>query len=179
MTTGHVFIAVSLDGYIARPDGAIDWLEGWPDVGHDYGFAAFMESVDGLVMGRSTFEQALRFSDWPYTKPVIVLSRTMTDADLPSALAGRVRVSDKAPREVMNELSHGGWQRAYIDGGRVIQSFLREGLIDDLVITRLPVVIGSGLPLFGEVTGDVRLAHASTSAFASGFVQSCYRASAA
>jgi dihydrofolate reductase len=176
MTTGHVFIAVSLDGYIARSDGSIDWLtEGWPEVGHDYGYADFMASVDGLVMGRATFEKVLTFPKWLYEKPVIVLSRTLGPADVPEHLRGSVRISNAQPAELMQELDRAGWKRAYIDGGKVIQSFLAQGLIKDLVIARLPVLIGAGLPLFADELGaDMRLSHVETTAHPSGFVQSRY-----
>jgi dihydrofolate reductase len=175
MTTGHVFIAVSLDGYIARPDGAIDWLvEGWPEAGHDYGYTEFIGGVDGLVMGRATFEKVLTFPKWLYDKPVVVLSKTLRPSDVPAALADRVRISDAQPAELMQELHRAGWSRAYIDGGKVIQSFLAQGLIEDLVITRLPILIGSGLPLFGDQHPDLRLKHIETTTHASGFVQSRY-----
>lgn len=176
MTTGHVFIAVSLDGYIARPDGAIDWLtEGWPADGNDYGYADFMASIDGLVMGRGTFEKALIFPEWPYAKPVVVLSQTLRADDVPVHLRGSVRITDAAPAQIMQELDIAGWKRAYVDGGQVIQSFLAQGLIADLVITRLPVLIGRGLMLFGsDLAADVRLSHVRTTTYPSGFVQSHY-----
>ncbi len=176
MTTGHVFIAVSLDGYIARSDGAIDWLvDGWPEVGHDYGYTEFIGAVDGLVMGRGTFEKAVTFPTWPYDKPVVVLSQSLRASDVPAALHGRVRISDAQPAEVMQELHRDGWSRAYIDGGKVIQSFLAQGMIEDLVITRLPIIIGSGLLLFGgALDADIRLSHIETTTHTSGFVQSRY-----
>lgn len=174
MTTCHVFIATSLDGFIARRGGEIDWLENWPSVGHDYGFAAFMSDVDGLIMGRGTFEKALTFAAWPYDKPVVVLSRTLDPADVRPDLAGKVRIVDGCPAQVLSDLAREGWTRAYVDGGQVIQSFLREGLIEDLVLTRIPVLLGEGLPLFGALPHDVKLIHGSTTAYPSGFVQSRY-----
>ncbi|WP_172299283.1 dihydrofolate reductase family protein [Pseudoruegeria sp. HB172150] len=179
MTTGHVFIAVSLDGYIARPDGSLDWLTGAPDgpsapEGEDFGYAAFIERMDGLVMGRGTFDVVAGFDPWPYAIPVVVLSSSMQNDDVPEALRDKVRVKQGAPREVMDALGREGWTRAYIDGGKVIQSFLREGLIEDMVISRLPVLIGSGLPLFGAVDGDVRLEHEATRTYPGGMVQSRY-----
>ncbi len=176
MTTGHVFIAVSLDGYIARLDGAIDWLvESWPEVGHDYGYAEFIGNVDGLVMGRATFEKVLTFPTWLYEKPVVVLSQTLHASDVPPALEGRVRISAAEPAELMQELHRDGWRRAYIDGGKVIRSFMAQGLIEDLVITRLPILIGTGLPLFGgALDADIRLSHIETTTHTSGFVQSRY-----
>jgi dihydrofolate reductase len=174
MPSCHVFIAASLDGYIARPDGDIDWLHGWPDVGHDYGYGAFMASVDGLIVGRGSYEKALAFPEWPYPKPVVVLSRTLGQDGVPPHLAGKVRINPAGPRQVVHELQGQGWTRAYVDGGRVIQSFLREGLIEDLIVTSIPILLGAGLPLFGPLDADIRLKHLKTSAYDSGFVQSHY-----
>jgi dihydrofolate reductase len=174
MITGHVFIATSLDGFIARLGGEIDWLEGWPEVGHDYGFHEFMDTVDGLIMGRGTYEKAATFETWPYAKPVVVMSSTLDESDLPAGLADKVRVSRSEPRQLMKELDAEGWKRAYVDGGQVIQSFLREGLIADMVLTHIPILIGNGLPLFGPLPADTKLTHLSTVPHASGFVQSRY-----
>ncbi len=175
MPTGHVFIATSLDGYIARPSGAIDWLvEGWPEVGHDYGFAEFMETVDGMVMGRGTFDKVKTFDTWLYKKPVVVMSRTLRNEDIPSELGGKVRLSDAEPAQLMAELDREGWKRVYVDGGKIIQSFLRDGLIRDFVLTRIPVLLGEGIPLFGAHAKDIRLSHLKTTSYESGFVQSLY-----
>ena len=173
--TGHVFIATSLDGYIARPDGRIDWLDRVPSDGDDHGYAAFFARMDGIVMGRATFETVLGFGEWPYEKPVVVVSRSLSASDVPKELSGRVRVHGGPPKEILTELGAQGWTRAYVDGGRLIQSFLREGLIADLIITRIPVLLGSGLPLFGELASDVCLQHVTTASFTSGLVQSHYR----
>lgn len=173
-TTGHVFIATSLDGFIARLDGTLDWLEKQPTAGEDFGYDAFMDSVDGLVMGRGTFEQVLTFGQWPYPKPVVVLSASLSQHDLRADLQGRVTVRNEAPRALMAHLHSQGWRRVYIDGGKVIQSFLAEGLIDDLVVTRVPILLGQGIPLFGKLTRDVDLKHRETTSFASGLVSSRY-----
>ena len=116
----------------------------------------------------------MTFPKWLYEKPVVVLSQTLRASDVPPALADRVRISDAQPGELMQELHRAGWTRAYIDGGKVIQSFLAQGLIEDLVITRLPILIGSGLPLFGAHHPDLRLEHVETTTYPSGFVQSRY-----
>lgn len=174
--TGHVFIATSLDGFIARSDGAIDWLERVPDDGDDHGYAAFLARMDGLVMGRATFETVLGFEGpWPYVKPVVVMSRSLKQQDVPQHLTGAVRVHSGSPREVLSDLGAEGWTKAYVDGGLLIQSFLADGLIEDLVVTRVPVLLGRGRPLFGDVSGDVVLEHVSTQSFRSGLVQSHYR----
>ncbi len=175
MTTGHVFIAASLDGFIARSDGDLDWLMKFDTDGEDHGFDAMLASVEGLIMGRGTFEKVLSLGEWPYTKPVIVLSRSLKQSDLPDHLRGKVRLSDAAPKILMEQLDGEGWKRAYVDGGKVIQSFLREGLIADMLVTRVPVLIGEGLPLFGAVPQDISLRHLETKAFPSGLVSSKYR----
>ncbi|WP_043062802.1 dihydrofolate reductase family protein [Brucella anthropi] len=178
--SGHVFIAVSVDGFIARTDGSIDWLERASTdplpgaTSEDYGYAGFLAEMDCIVMGRGTFEKTLTFGAWPFTKPVIVLSSTLSDQNLRPDLHGKVRISNLSPGELFNELSTFGWRRAYIDGGKIIQAFLREGLIADFVITRIPVLIGEGLPLFGSLPADIVLRHNETESFASGFVQSKY-----
>ena len=174
MITGHIFIATSLDGFIARPDGSLDWLSEIDTTGEDHGFNAMMASVDGLVMGRGTFEQVLTFGEWPYTKPVVVLSQSMSPADVPDELSDKVTLSAQQPRELMDRLDRDGWQRVYVDGGKVIQSFLVDGLISDMVLTRAPVLLGEGLPLFGAVGQDVRLRHVETRSFPSGLVSSRY-----
>ncbi len=175
MTSGHVFIAISLDGFIARQDGNIDWLTKQQTSGEDHGYDAFMASVDGLIMGRGTFEKVLTFGDWPYPKPVVVMSRTMSDANVPDELRDKVRVSALGPADIMQELTDKGWARAYVDGGKVIQSFIRAGLISDITLTHIPVLIGEGLPLFGKLNGDVDLEHLETRSFPSGLVSSKYR----
>ncbi len=175
MTSGHVFTATSLDGFIARKDGALDWLMKQSVGGEDHGYDALIESVDGLVMGRGTFEQVLSFGDWPYPKPVIVLSSTLSNSDLRPDLVGKVTVRSEAPEVVMADLERQGWHRAYIDGGKVIQSFLRVGLIEDLLLTRVPVLLGEGIPLFGLLDRDIDLQHIETNSFPSGLVSSRYK----
>jgi dihydrofolate reductase len=174
MPTCHVYIATSLDGFIARPDGDIEWLHDWPDIGDDYGYAAFMGSVDGLIIGRGTFEKVLSFGKWPYEKPVVVLSRTLDPDAVPADRADRVRILALSPEETLDMLRREGWTRAYVDGGRLIQSFLAAGLIDDMTITRVPILLGAGRPLFGTLPHDVVLTHFETNAYPSGFVQSRY-----
>lgn len=173
MIQGHVFIATSLDGFIARPDGALDWLLPYSETGEDHGYEAFMAGMDGLVMGSGTYESVLAFPEWPYRKPVVVLTRR--HLAVPSHLKGRVRFSAAGPRTIMEELTREGWRNVYVDGGQVVQAFLREGLIEMVLITRVPILLGQGRPLFGETAGDVRLEHLETKAFPSGLSQSRYR----
>jgi len=175
MITAHVFIAISLDGFIARQGGDIDWLFQRDDPTEDHGYLTFMADKDVIVMGRCTYEKALTFDAWPYDCPVVVLSKQLADAPIPQELKGKVRFSAAAPQEVMAELATQNLRRVYVDGGQVVQSFLRQGLITDMVITSVPVLIGSGRPLFGPLSQDIDLKLVSSRSFPSGLVQSTYR----
>ncbi|MES2522981.1 MAG: dihydrofolate reductase family protein [Gemmatimonadota bacterium] len=169
-----VFIATSLDGFIARPDGALDWLP-TPDPNgpEDFGYKSFMEDIDTLIMGRATFDTVLRFGVWPYQgKRVVVLSSR--PLSVPDTFTGIFDGMTGAPEDVVKSLADRGARHAYVDGGRTIQQFLAAGLIDRLIITRIPVLIGAGLPLFGPVPADIPLVHTRTTAYENGFVQSEY-----
>jgi len=173
-----VFIATSLDGYISRPDGSIDWLEEanrHVPKGEDCGYGTFIGGIDALVMGRRTFEQALAFDPWPYAKPVTVLSRS--DLRIPAAAAGKASLSSESPRALIERLSRQGAKHVYVDGGLTIQSFLAAGLIDEITITVIPVLLGAGRALFGPLAEDVKLDHLSTKTYDFGFVQNRYRIS--
>jgi dihydrofolate reductase len=165
-----IFIGTSLDGFIARPNGALDFLPA--DGGEPHGYDEFMASVDALVMGRGTFETVLGFGGaWPFEKPVFVLSTR----PLPPAPGGAVvEHLSGTPQEIVSTLAVRGIEHIYVDGGVTIQGFLRAGLIDRLIITRVPVLIGSGIPLFGALERDIQLKHVATRSFASGLVQSEY-----
>ena len=178
MTTFLVYIAASVDGFIARPDGSLDWLPGTPDgppmPSEDHGYDAFMARVDTVVMGRGTFDTVRDFVPWPYLgKRVVVLSRTLTAADLPAHLTGHVEVHPGPVAALAGFLAAA--QGVYVDGGQTIQAFLRAGRIDELIVTRIPVLLGQGRPLFGTLEADVPLRHVGTQSFPSGFVQSTYR----
>jgi dihydrofolate reductase len=173
--TGHVFIATSLDGYIARPDGDIGWLLARDDAREDHGYDAFIADKDAIVMGRGSYEKVATFETWPYDRPVLVLSRQLAGTPVPDRLRGKVRFADLAPRDAMRALEQDGARRVYVDGGQVVQAFLRAGLIDDMVITTVPVLIGAGRRLFGELSGDRDLALVASRSFPSGLVQSTYR----
>lgn len=175
MTTGHVFIGTSLDGFIARRNDDIAWLTEYPTLGEDHGFDAHMARVDGVIMGRGTYDVIKDMRPWYYSKPVVVLSRSLTQANIPADIADKVEVLNGTPEEIMQRLGERGWKAAYVDGGSVIQTFLRAGLIEDLVISRIPVLIGDGISLFGPLEADLTLEHQSTRAFPSGLVQSSYR----
>ena len=178
MITAHVFIAISLDGFIARQDGDIDWLLQRDDPTEDHGYAAFIADKDMIVMGRGSYEKVLTLDPWPYDRPVLVLSKQLADAPVPEALMGKVRFSSRAPKEAMANLAEQNVRRVYVDGGRLVQSFLRDGLVADMVITTVPVLLGSGRPLFGALSRDIDLKLVSSRSFPSGLVQSSYRLAA-
>jgi dihydrofolate reductase len=166
-----VFVGASVDGFIARRNGDFDFLpEGG---GEPHGYDEFMASVDVLVIGRNTYEKVLTFDTWPYAdKRVVVLSsRPLVQAKISGA---RVEHWAGAPAEITEGLSLSGSQHAYIDGGITIQGFLRAGLVQRIIVTRVPVLIGEGIPLFGSLPADVSLRHVLTTAYASGLVKSEY-----
>ena len=177
MTKCRVFIATSLDGYISRPDGCIDWLDeanALVPAGEDCGFARFMSGIDALVMGRNTFEQVLTFGEWPYgATPVIVISHSLTL--LPAHLPATVSLSTEEPAQLVQRLSAAGLEHLYIDGGLTIQRFLSAGLIDEISITLIPVLLGQGKPLFGPLAADIHLELVSSQSYDFGFVQNNYR----
>lgn len=177
MITAHVFIATSVDGFIARSNGDIGWLLERDDVAEDHGYADFIIDKDVIVMGRGSYEKIASFDKWPYELPVIVLSNQLTGTPTPESLQGKVRFSNLSPSQTMEELARQNVQKVYVDGGQLIQSFLRNGLIEDMVITTVPVLIGSGKSLFGTVPKDLDLALVSSRSFPSGLVQSTYRIS--
>lgn len=170
--TVSVFVGASVDGFIARSNHELDWLPA--DGGEPHGYEAFLASVDALVIGRKTFEKVLTFTPWPYgSKRVVVLSHQVLD--LSNAVGGVVEQMSGSPAEIVKRLSSSGATNLYIDGGNTIQGFLRAGLVDRLIITRVPVLIGEGIPLFGSLSQDVRLDHVATRSFPSGLVQSEYK----
>lgn len=175
MTTGHVFMAMSLDGFVAREDHRLDWLMKQKTEGEDHGYDAFMAGVDGLIMGRGSFRNALAFDEWPYHKPVIVMSRSLTENDIPVEMREKVSLTRLNPHGILTSLAERGWARAYVDGGLIVQSFIRAGLIDDMTITLIPILIGKGRRLFGELDSDIDLDLLSSNSFPSGLVQTRYR----
>jgi dihydrofolate reductase len=184
--TGAVFLGMSVDGFIARLDGDLSWLEGdgasaappdddrapLPDDGQggDFGFTEFVSGVDALVMGRSTYDFIAQFADWPYQgRPVHVLSTTLEPG------ADRRITVHRSLDEAVAALSAAGYGRVYVDGGRTVHAFLRAGLVGELTLSRVPVLIGTGLTPFGELAADIRLEHVGTRSFPGGLVQSTYR----
>ena len=171
-----VFIATSLDGFIARPDGALDWLPGAesasappPDTGYD----EFIGTIDVIVLGRSTFEKVLGMGGWFYGERTVRVLTTRP-LEIPERLAKTVATMRGGPTEVLAALSREGFRHAYVDGGKTIQSFLREGLVQKMTLTTVPVLIGEGIPLFGVLPRDVRWRHLRTRVLGDAMVQSEY-----
>lgn len=150
-----VYIAQSLDGFIAKKDGDIAWLEEFPNPdGSDFGFSDFMKKIDALLMGRNTYEKVLTFGFWPYDKPVYVVSNTIKV--VPENLKEKVFIVRGEIFEILKNLENKGLKNIYVDGGKLIQSFLSEDLIDTMIITTIPVILGEGLPLFGSVGRELK-----------------------
>jgi dihydrofolate reductase len=169
--TASVFIGTSVDGFIARTNGDLDFLpEGG---GEPHGYNEFIASVDAIVIGRKTFETVLAYPTWPYgDKRVVVLSSRPVDL---SAVRGDfVEQMGGPPAEIVSQLAARSIHHLYIDGGMTIQGFLRAGAIQRLIITRVPVLIGDGVPLFGILLRDIRLRHVVTRHYPSGLVQTEY-----
>lgn len=170
-----VFIGTSLDGFIARKNGDLDFLP--PGGGEPHGYNEFIASVDAIVIGRKTFETVLTLGPWPYgDKRVVVLSSRPIDLSVVNG--GIVEHMSGAPGQIISQLAASGAQHLYIDGGITIQEFLRAGLIERLIITRVPVLIGEGVPLFGTLPHDIRLRHVATRQYPSGLVSSEYHVAA-
>jgi dihydrofolate reductase len=165
-----VFVGTSLDGFIARLNGDLDFLP--PGGGEPHGYDEFIASVDALVVGRKTFETVLTFDTWPYgDKPVFVLSSQPLATAPPNAVLERLSGD---PAAITAQLAARGIGHIYVDGGTTVQQFLRAGLIQRLIITRVPVLIGTGISLFGALEHDIALRHVATRQYASGLVQSEY-----
>lgn len=170
--TGSVFIATSLDGFIARPDGRIDWLSSVEQPGEDYGYQRFFDSVDVLVTGRNTYDTVLGFNEWPYKgKRCVVLTHRP-----PEARHGETFYAGD-PVMLMEDLAREGVRRVYVDGGQVVSAFLEHELVDEITISILPVLLGEGIPLFKGDARERRLVLEESRAFPKGLVQVRYRVS--
>ena len=171
--TNYVYIATSLDGFIATSDGNLDWLYEIPNPdGSDYGYGEFMSNIDAIVMGRNTFEQVLTFGEWPYDKPVFVLSNSLTE--LPKDVLNQAEIVSGELKTIVNQLKLRGYNNLYIDGGATIQSFLKEDLIDEMIITRFPILLGNGFPLFSRLDARLNLTHRKTEIYNNTLVKSYY-----
>jgi dihydrofolate reductase len=169
-----VFIATSLDGFIARADGALDWLPTDPE---PHGYDEFMAVIDAIVIGRKTYETVLAFNAWPYGNKQVVVLSTRPSELAPPPHDAVCHMMTGTPQEVVAWLAKRGLKHAYIDGGITVQRFLDSALIQRMIITRIPVLLGSGIPLFGPLSRDIRLEHIGTRAYPSGLVQSEYTVS--
>jgi dihydrofolate reductase len=167
------YIGTSLDGFIARKDGDIDWLIQFENQEVNQNYEKFISVIDAIVMGRGTFEKVLTFPSWPYKKTVFVLSNHIKQ--IPDRLKEKVIILSMEPKKVLDYLSDNGFSNIYVDGGKVIQSFLKEDLIDELIITRVPILIGSGIPLFGDLDNDLQFKHMQTNVYSNGLVKSLYK----
>ena len=165
-----VFVGTSLDGFIARANGAFDFLP--DDGGEEHGYEAFIASVDAIVIGRNTYELCLSFESWPYDKPVFVLSTR--PIEMPTSPKAIVERMSGRPSEIASTLEARGFTHLYVDGGVTIQRFLADGCIQQLIVTRVPVLIGTGISLFGPVSQDIKLRHVETRQYESGLVSSKY-----
>src|SRR4030095_2292234 len=168
----NVYIGASLDGFIAREDGDIDWLVKFESKEIQDSYQEFIREIDAIVIGRGTFEKVLSFPTWPYEKKVFVLSTTIKK--MPEILAGKAAILSMKPKELLSYLSHEGFSNIYVDGGKVIQSFLKEDYIDEMIITKVPVLLGNGIPLFGELDHILSFEHLQTHIYSNGLVKSHY-----
>lgn len=173
--TASVFVGASLDGFIARANHDIDWLTGGSEE-EPHGYEEFIAGIDVIVMGRKSFEKVMTFDKWYYgTKRVVVLSHTPLDLAPARARGAVVDQLSGTPAEIVAQLAAQGAKNLYVDGGKTIQEFLRAGLIQRIIVTRVPVLIGQGISLFGPLSQDVRLRHVNTRTYKGGAVQSEYQ----
>lgn len=179
-----VFIATSVDGYIASKDGGVDWLASAGDqsadmsINPDLGFNQFISTVDCMIMGRKCMEviaaMNLTAQQWPYGElPIYVLSKSVTSA--PASMHGKVRIHAGDIPSLLNKLTEQGLQHAYVDGGATITSFINLQLINEMTITKAPILLGDGIPLFGKLTKHITLKNAQASSYPNGFIQEKYQ----
>jgi len=160
-----VYIGTSLDGFIARKDGDFSWLS-------QFANDEAINSIDAIVIGKGTFEKVLTFPSWPYTKKVFVLSTSIKE--VPDAIKKKAFILSMNPKDLLLYLSGHGISNIYIDGGKVIQDFLKEDLVDELIIAKAPILIGNGIPLFGYLDIDLQFRHIKTQVQTNGLVRSYY-----
>ncbi|HOF34751.1 MAG TPA: dihydrofolate reductase family protein [Spirochaetota bacterium] len=168
-----VYIATSIDGYIATKDNGLDWLNNIPVIeDNDYGFADFLNRIDCILMGTNTFEKVLSFSKWPYFKKVFVMSNSLKE--IPENISDKAEIVSGNINEIIHNLKRLGYQNLYVDGGKVIQSFLQLNLIDELIITRVPILLGDGIPLFGHISEPIIFSKVKTEIYSNGLVTNHY-----
>lgn len=170
----YIYIATSIDGFIADKDGGLDWLMNIPNPDKsDFGFTEFLNKIDGIVMGRNTFEKVLSFEEWPYTKKVFVLSSKLKE--IPENLSEKVEIISGDITKILFNLKKKGFINLYIDGGKTIQSFLKKDLIDEMIITRVPILLGSGIPLFAHLDNPINFREVKTEILNEILVKSYYK----
>ncbi|MEO8151001.1 MAG: dihydrofolate reductase family protein [Bacteroidia bacterium] len=167
-----VYIGTSLDGFIAAKDGNLDWLEQYANEEAIKAYKELTDRIDAIVIGKGTFEKVLSFPSWPYDKEVFLLSTSIRE--LPGLVKEKITVLSMSAAELLNYLSKKGFSTIYIDGGKVIQGFLKEDLIDELIISRVPVILGSGIPLFGYIDTTLQYIHIRTEIQSNGLIRSYY-----
>lgn len=172
--SNYIYIAASLDNYIATIDDGLEWLD---DISNpeksDFGFSEFISKIDAIVMGRRTYEKVLTFNEWPYSKPVFVLSNS--SFTIPKYLSSKIEIINGDIAIILNKLQTRGFTNIYIDGGKVIQSFLDADLLDELIITRVPILLGDGIPLFGKLSKPLKFIHFKTEILSNELTKSYYK----
>jgi dihydrofolate reductase len=167
------YVATSIDAFVATSDGGIEWLDELPNPEQsDYGWSDFISGIDAIVIGRNTFEKVLTFGAWPYEEPVFVITNSLKT--LPQNTVGEAEIVKGSINEVIGQLNQRGYTNIYVDGGKAIQSFLAEDMIDEMIITRVPILLGKGIPLFGEQEQSRMLIHTKTEVYNDSLVQSHY-----
>ena len=169
-----VFIATSLDGYIADRNGGLAWLNLVPAPDNsDGGFGKFIANMDAIIMGRNTFETVCGFDmDWPYILPVFVMSNTLNE--IPPPYENKAFLINGSLDFILNDIHQKGYQNLYIDGGRTIQHFLERDLIDELTITTIPILLGGGIPLFGDLKNEMKFELVASTVYHDHLVQNQY-----
>ncbi|MEZ5083789.1 MAG: dihydrofolate reductase family protein [Bacteroidales bacterium] len=170
-----VFIATSLSGYIADKNGGLDWLQSIPNPeNNDMGFVEFTNTIDALVMGRTTFETVIGFDvPWPYSKPVYVLSNKLKE--IPESYKGKAHLVKGTLTEILEQIHAKGHERLYIDGGTTIRNFLKEDLIDEMVLTTIPIILGGGSSLFSELPNELKFELIGTKTYLNQVTQNHYK----
>ena len=170
-----VFIATSLDGYIADKNGGIDWLHAIPNPDNDdMGYVEFTNDIDALVMGRTTFETVCGFDvDWPYNKPVFVLSNMLKE--IPESHKEKAFLVKGTLTEILDQIHEKGFYRLYIDGGTTIRNFLKADLIDEMILTTIPILLGGGAPLFSELPNELKFELLGTKTYLNQITQHHYK----
>ena len=172
---GYVFMATSLDGFVAREDNSLDWLMKYGVDESDNSFEEFTKNMDVLVMGSGTFKTVLSFNQWPYKMHTYVMSKTLTQNDVPEELQNMVTIKSLSPEELMKFLYENGFKKVYVDGGKLVQSFLSKGLIEEITLTQIPILIGKGKRLFADIEKDIDLELVESKQMKFGFLQNHYR----